>query len=66
MRMAEQLNIFGYMRISTPKERQKQRYKRQENALNKYASAHEFKYVLIFREDVSVKNFTDRKQWGES
>ena len=37
--MAEQPNIFGYMRIGTQEERQKQRYNRQEDALNKYASA---------------------------
>lgn len=61
--MADQPNIFGYMRISTQEERQKQRYNRQENALNKYATAHGYEYVLVFREDVSGKNFTDRKQW---
>ena len=62
--MADQPNIFGYMRISTQEERQKQRYNRQENALNKYAQTHDFEYVLVFREDVSGKNFADRKQWG--
>ncbi len=62
--MAEQPNIFGYMRISTQEERQKQRYNRQENALNKYAATHGFEYVLVFREDVSGKNFEDRKQWA--
>lgn len=61
--MTDQPNIFGYMRISTQEERQKQRYNRQENALNKYAQAHGFEYVLVFKEDVSGKNFTDRKQW---
>lgn len=62
--MADQPNIFGYMRISTQEERQKQRYNRQENALSKYAQTHDFEYVLIFREDVSGKNFADRKQWA--
>lgn len=62
--MAEQPNVFGYMRISTQEERQKQRYNRQENALNKYAQAHDFEYVLVFHEDVSGKNFSDRKQWA--
>ena len=62
--MASQPNIFGYMRISTQEERQKQRYNRQENALNKYALAHGLEYVLVFREDVSGKNFADRKQWA--
>lgn len=61
--MAEQPNIFGYMRISTQEERQKQRFNRQENALNKYAVSHGFEYVLVFREDVSGKNFANRKQW---
>lgn len=62
--MADQPNIFGYMRISTQEERQKQRYNRQENALSKYAQTHDFEYVLVFREDVSGKNFADRKQWA--
>lgn len=62
--MADQPNIFGYMRISTQEERQKQRYNRQENALSKYAQIHDFEYVLVFREDVSGKNFADRKQWA--
>lgn len=44
--MAEQPNVFGYMRISTQEERQKQHYNRQENALNKYAQAHDFEYVF--------------------
>ncbi len=62
--MADPPNVFGYMRISTQEERQKQRYKRHENVLNKYAQAHNIEYVLVFREDVSSKNFADRKQWG--
>ena len=52
------------MRISTQEERRKQRYNRQENALNKYAQGHDFEYVLVFREDASGKNFTNRKQWA--
>ena len=34
------------MRISTQEERQKQRYNRQEYALNKYAQGNDFEYVL--------------------
>ena len=55
--------IFGYMRISTQEERRKQHYNRQEHALKKYAQANGFDYVHIFQEDVSGKNFTDRKEW---
>ena len=33
-------NIFAYMRISTQEERKKQKYTRQEWALEKYAKEH--------------------------
>lgn len=52
------------MRISTQEERQKQRFNRQEHALDKYAKAHGINYILTFKEDVSGKNFTDRAQWN--
>lgn len=57
-------NIFAYMRISTQEERKKQKYTRQKWALEKYAKEHNIEYLLTFKEDVSGKNFTDRKQWN--
>lgn len=56
-------NVFGYMRISTQEERQKQKYQRQEAALMKFAEEAGFEYTLILREDKSGKNFSDRKVW---
>lgn len=57
-------NTFAYMRISTQEERNKQRYNRQERAIEKYAKDHGIEYLLTFKEDVSGKSFTDRKQWN--
>lgn len=56
-------NIFSYERISTQEERKKQRFNRQDKALEKYAADNGIKYVLTFREDVSGKNFSDREEW---
>ena len=56
-------NVFAYMRISTQEERKKQRYNRQEKALEKYAADHGIDYVRIYRDDASGKSFTDRKEW---
>lgn len=62
--MGSENNIFAYMRISTQEERNKQKFNRQERSLEKYAQQHGIEYLLIFREDVSGKNFEDRKQWN--
>lgn len=56
-------NTFSYMRISTKEERQRQRYSRQEAALQRYATEHHIEYLMEFKEDISGKNFTDRKEW---
>lgn len=53
------------MRISTKEERGKQRYSRQESAIEKYAKDNNIEYLLQFREDVSGKNFVDRKEWNK-
>ena len=58
-------NIFGYMRISTAEERAKQKYNRQEKALEKFANDNGIEYLMIFKEDKSGKNFTDREQWNQ-
>lgn len=56
-------NCYSYMRISTEEERGKQRFTRQENALQKYATDNSIEYLLQFREDKSGKSFNDRKEW---
>ncbi len=58
-------NIYSYMRISTKEERGKQRFSRQEAALEKYAKDNGIEYLLEFREDESGKSFTNRKQWNK-
>lgn len=56
-------NHFGYMRISTAEEREKQKYTRQEAALHKYAAQQKTELVLVFKEDISGKSFDDRAEW---
>ena len=62
--MSQENNIFAYMRISTQEERKKQRFNRQEKALEKYAKDNGIDFLLTFKEDASGKNFEDRKQWN--
>lgn len=59
-----QSNVFGYMRISTKEERGKQRYNRQEKALTSYAEKNGFEYLIVFKEDASAKNFSERREWN--
>lgn len=56
-------NYFGYMRISTKEERGKQKFSRQEKALETYAKKNDIEYVFQFREDVSGKSFVNRSEW---
>lgn len=56
-------NYFGYMRISTKEERGKQKFSRQEKALEAYAKKNNIEYVFQFREDVSGKSFVNRGEW---
>ena len=56
-------NYFGYMRISTKEERQKQSFVRQEVALFNYSQEHNFEYLALLQEDVSGKSFENRKEW---
>lgn len=56
-------NVFCYMRISTQEERNKQKYNRQEKALNRYAEQNNIEYIYIAKEDVSGKSFENRKEW---
>lgn len=57
-------NYFTYKRISTKEERGLQKYNRQENALRKYAEENGIEYVAEFAEDVSGKDFENRKEWN--
>lgn len=56
-------NVYSYMRISTREDREKQTYRRQENALDKYAEENNVEYVFQFREDESGKSFKNRAEW---
>ena len=57
-------NYFSYKRISTKAERGMQKYNRQESAIKKYAEANGIEFVAEFKEDVSGKNFDNRKEWN--
>lgn len=57
-------NVYGYMRISTKEDREKQRFSRQESALSRYAKNNNVEYVFQFREDVSGKSFQNRAEWN--
>lgn len=56
-------NLYGYMRISTKEERGKQKFTRQENALERYAKETGEEYVIVFHEDQSGKTFKNRGEW---
>lgn len=56
-------NCYSYMRISTEEERGKQRFTRQENAIQKYAEDNGIELLLQFREDKSGKSFDGRQEW---
>lgn len=58
-------NYFSYERISTKEERALQKFDRQERALQRYATENNIEYVYQAQEDVSGKNFTDRKEWNK-
>lgn len=57
-------NYFSYKRISTKEERGKQKYNRQEAAINKFAEVNGIEFVAEFKEDVSGKSFENRKEWN--
>lgn len=56
-------NYFCYERISTKEERGKQKYNRQEKALQAYAKENDIEYIAVFKEDESGKDFKNRKEW---
>lgn len=55
---------YGYERISTKEERGLQKFNRQETALKKYAVNHNFRYLRVFKDDASGKDF-NRPEWKE-
>lgn len=58
-------NYYSYERISTKEERGKQRYNRQDSALDKYAKDNDIEYLIQFKEDESGKSFDSRKEWSK-
>ena len=58
--------IYAYMRISTKEERGKQKFTRQEQAVQRWAreNGQEIPERRIYRDDASGKSF-DRKAWKE-
>ena len=56
-------NLYGYMRISTKEERGKQKFTRQQQALDRYAKEINEDFVIIFCEDQSGKSFGTRPEW---
>lgn len=56
-------NVYAYMRISTREDREKQKYRRQEKSLDRYAKENGIEYVFQFKEDVSGKSFKNRAEW---
>ncbi len=57
-------NYFSYKRISTKEERGLQKYNRQSAAIERYANTNNIEFVAEFQEDVSGKNFDNRKEWN--
>ena len=56
-------NYFAYMRISTKEEREKQKFTRQEKALEKWAKENGVEFIHEEREDASGKSFDNRPKW---
>lgn len=56
-------NYFSYERISTKEERGKQKFSRQDAALDRYAKDNGIDWTLQIREDESGKSFENRKEW---
>ena len=56
-------NTYGYMRISTKEERGKQKFTRQEQALNRYSKETGEEFIIVFHEDQSGKTFKNRNEW---
>lgn len=57
-------NIYGYMRISTKEENDRQSFNRQKRGLETYAENNDFNYLLTFKDDCSGSTF-DRPEWNK-
>lgn len=57
-------NIYGYMRISTKQENDRQSFTRQKSGLETYATNNNFEYLLTFKDDCSGNTF-DRPKWNK-
>ena len=57
-------NYFGYMRISTKEEHGKQKFTRQESALERYEKENNIELLLTFKDDASGKDF-NRSEWNK-
>ena len=57
-------NYYGYMRINTTDKNELQKYARQEGSLRHYADVHDFKYVMIARDDAPGEEFASRERWN--
>ena len=53
-------NYFSYERISTQEERQKQKYSRQDAALERYAKDNGIEFIYQAKEEKSGKDFKNR------
>ena len=55
-------NYYSYMRISTAKERQKQKFNRQEVSINRYCKENDITLLFTFKDDCSGKDL-NRPEW---
>lgn len=55
-------NVFGYERISTKEERGKQKFTRQDAALERYEKENGVKILMKFKDDATGTNF-NRPEW---
>lgn len=55
-------NVFAYERISTKEERGKQRFTRQDAAIERYEKEHNVSVLMRFKDDASGKSF-ERPEW---
>ncbi len=57
-------NTYSYMRISTREERGKQKFTRQEQAMDRYVKETGKEILMSFKDDASGKSF-ERKAWRQ-
>ena len=55
-------NVFAYERISTKEERGKQKFTRQDGAMERYSKENNVSILMTFKDDASGKNF-NRPEW---